>query len=180
MFKKDLGRGLEILSDILMNSLIDEGAVERERDVIIREMEEVNKQQEEVRAADPFMMRVNTAVLPGGVGMLYSRERGTREIRSGRVCHIAKKVKHPKQQQQQQQWRRQPAQEQLVCVIFSDGPGRAGREGDYHRVWLKMRARAQPIDSFMTVYSNQLQAARDLFWRAARWLLDATAAAKGP
>ncbi|CAM9268685.1 unnamed protein product, partial [Hapterophycus canaliculatus] len=48
VFKKDLGRGLEILSDILMNSLIDAGAVHRERDVILREMEEVNKQQEEV------------------------------------------------------------------------------------------------------------------------------------
>lgn len=50
VFKKDLGRGLEILSDILMNSLIDANAVHRERDVILREMEEVNKQQEEVRA----------------------------------------------------------------------------------------------------------------------------------
>lgn len=49
VFKKDLGRGLEILSDILMNSLIDASAVHRERDVILREMEEVNKQQEEVR-----------------------------------------------------------------------------------------------------------------------------------
>lgn len=49
VFKEDLGRGLEILSDILINSLLDEGAVHRERDVIIREMEEVNKQQEEVR-----------------------------------------------------------------------------------------------------------------------------------
>ena len=49
VFKEDLGRGLEILSDILMNSLLDEGAVHRERDVILREMEEVNKQQEEVR-----------------------------------------------------------------------------------------------------------------------------------
>lgn len=48
VFEKDLGRGLEILSDILINSLLDEGAVQRERDVIIREMEEVNKQQEEV------------------------------------------------------------------------------------------------------------------------------------
>lgn len=50
VFKKDLGRGLEILSDILMNSLIDAGAVHRERDVILREMEEVNKQQEEVNS----------------------------------------------------------------------------------------------------------------------------------
>lgn len=49
VFKEDLGRGLEILSDILINSRLDERAVHRERDVIIREMEEVNKQQEEVR-----------------------------------------------------------------------------------------------------------------------------------
>lgn len=48
VFKEDVGRGLEILSDILINSRLDEGAVHRERDVIIREMEEVNKQQEEV------------------------------------------------------------------------------------------------------------------------------------
>lgn len=54
VFKEDLGRGLEILSDILMNSLIDGGAVDRERDVIIREMEEVNKQQEEVRIGCGF------------------------------------------------------------------------------------------------------------------------------
>lgn len=48
VFKEDLERGLEVLSDILINSRLDEGAVQRERDVIIREMEEVNKQQEEV------------------------------------------------------------------------------------------------------------------------------------
>lgn len=48
VFKEDLGRGLEILSDILIHSLLDEKAVHRERDVILREMEEVNKQQEEV------------------------------------------------------------------------------------------------------------------------------------
>lgn len=48
VFEKDLGRGLEILSDILINSRLDQSAVQRERDVIIREMEEVNKKQEEV------------------------------------------------------------------------------------------------------------------------------------
>lgn len=48
VFKEDLERGLEVLSDILINSRLDEGAVQRERDVILREMEEVNKQQEEV------------------------------------------------------------------------------------------------------------------------------------
>lgn len=39
---------MEILSDILQNSLLDEAAINRERDVILREMEEVNKQYEEV------------------------------------------------------------------------------------------------------------------------------------
>ena len=34
--------------DILQNSLLDSGAVDRERDVILREMEEVNKQHEEL------------------------------------------------------------------------------------------------------------------------------------
>ncbi|CAM9266495.1 unnamed protein product [Discosporangium mesarthrocarpum] len=48
VFKEDVGRGLEILSDILINSLLDATAVHRERDVILREMQEVNKQQEEV------------------------------------------------------------------------------------------------------------------------------------
>ena len=38
---------MEILSDILQNSKLDEGAIERERDVILRELEEVNKVYEE-------------------------------------------------------------------------------------------------------------------------------------
>lgn len=72
VFKEDLGRGLEILSDILMNSLIDANAVHRERDVILREMEEVNKQQEEVRA------RVIAPV--GGRRARRKRERGGIDI----------------------------------------------------------------------------------------------------
>lgn len=48
VFKEDVGRGIEILSDILLNSKLDEAAIERERDVILREMSEVNKQQEEL------------------------------------------------------------------------------------------------------------------------------------
>mmetsp|Transcript_3906 Transcript_3906/g.11777 ORF Transcript_3906/g.11777 Transcript_3906/m.11777 type:complete len:370 (+) Transcript_3906:1139-2248(+) len=48
LFRRDVGVGMEILSDILQNSLLDAGAVERERDVIMREMEEVNKQHEEL------------------------------------------------------------------------------------------------------------------------------------
>lgn len=48
VFKDDVGRAVEILSDILLDSKLDEGAIERERDVILREMMEVNKQQEEL------------------------------------------------------------------------------------------------------------------------------------
>jgi len=48
VFKEDVGQAVEILSDILLKSKLDEGAIERERDVILREMEEVNKQQEEL------------------------------------------------------------------------------------------------------------------------------------
>lgn len=48
VFKDDVPRAMEILSDILTNSLLDEGAISRERDVILREMEEVNKQWDEV------------------------------------------------------------------------------------------------------------------------------------
>mmetsp|Transcript_39742 Transcript_39742/g.81123 ORF Transcript_39742/g.81123 Transcript_39742/m.81123 type:complete len:478 (-) Transcript_39742:314-1747(-) len=48
VFKKDVGRAVEILSDILLKSKLDAGAIERERDVILREMAEVNKQQEEL------------------------------------------------------------------------------------------------------------------------------------
>merc|ERR1712238_226558 len=48
VFKKDVGRAVGILSDILLNSNLDPGAIDRERDVILREMSEVNKQQEEL------------------------------------------------------------------------------------------------------------------------------------
>ena len=48
VFKSDVGKAVEILSDILLDSKLDEAAIERERDVILREMMEVNKQQEEL------------------------------------------------------------------------------------------------------------------------------------
>lgn len=48
VFKKDVGKAVEILSDILLKSKLEESAIERERDVILREMAEVNKQQEEL------------------------------------------------------------------------------------------------------------------------------------
>ncbi|CDJ41282.1 mitochondrial-processing peptidase beta subunit, putative [Eimeria tenella] len=47
-FKKDLPQCLDILSDILLNSTIDKEALEVEKRVILREMEEVEKQTEEV------------------------------------------------------------------------------------------------------------------------------------
>jgi len=48
VFKKDVAQAVDILSDILQNSAIDEASVERERSVILREMEEVEKEAEEV------------------------------------------------------------------------------------------------------------------------------------
>ncbi|ORY35694.1 putative mitochondrial processing peptidase beta subunit mitochondrial precursor [Naematelia encephala] len=42
-FDKDVPRMVDILSDITQNSTLDAGAVDREKDVIIREMEETNK-----------------------------------------------------------------------------------------------------------------------------------------
>ena len=48
VFKNDVPQAMEILSDILQNSVFDETAMNRERDVILREMMEVNKQYEEV------------------------------------------------------------------------------------------------------------------------------------
>jgi processing peptidase subunit beta len=47
-FKDDVGKSVEILSDILQNSKLEEGAIEREREVILREQEEVDKVLEEV------------------------------------------------------------------------------------------------------------------------------------
>ena len=47
VFKKDVPRAMEILADILQNSKLDNAAIETERGVILREMEEVNKNYEE-------------------------------------------------------------------------------------------------------------------------------------
>lgn len=47
-FKKDIPVAVDIISDILQNSKLENGAIERERDVILREQEEVDKQLEEV------------------------------------------------------------------------------------------------------------------------------------
>ncbi|KAG6820626.1 hypothetical protein H0H93_014229 [Arthromyces matolae] len=47
-FRKDVPVAVDIISDILQNSKLENGAIERERDVILREQEEVDKQIEEV------------------------------------------------------------------------------------------------------------------------------------
>ena len=43
VLKKDVGRAVDILSDILQHSNLDEAAIERERSVILREMQEVGR-----------------------------------------------------------------------------------------------------------------------------------------
>lgn len=48
VFKNDVPKAVEILADILQNSKLDEEAITRERDVILREAEEVSKNYEEV------------------------------------------------------------------------------------------------------------------------------------
>lgn len=47
-FKKDVPQAVDIISDILQNSKLEEAAIERERDVILRESDEVEKMTEEV------------------------------------------------------------------------------------------------------------------------------------
>ncbi|KAI5896335.1 uncharacterized protein SCHCODRAFT_02614550 [Schizophyllum commune H4-8] len=47
-FRKDVPTAVDIISDILQNSKLEASAIERERDVIIREQQEVDKQLEEV------------------------------------------------------------------------------------------------------------------------------------
>ena len=47
-FRKDVPVAVDIISDILQNSKLENSAVERERDVILREQQEVDKQLEEV------------------------------------------------------------------------------------------------------------------------------------
>eukprot|EP00466_Bigelowiella_natans_P016502 jgi/Bigna1/53395/estExt_Genewise1Plus.C_190089 len=48
VFKKDTGKALEILSDILQNSNFDQDYIDREKSTILREMQEVEGQVEEV------------------------------------------------------------------------------------------------------------------------------------
>ncbi|KAH7099502.1 mitochondrial processing peptidase beta subunit [Auriculariales sp. MPI-PUGE-AT-0066] len=47
-FRQDVPQAVDIVSDILQNSKLEEAAIERERDVILREQQEVDKQLDEV------------------------------------------------------------------------------------------------------------------------------------
>ncbi|KAG8822447.1 hypothetical protein FRC19_005941 [Serendipita sp. 401] len=47
-FRQDVPQAVDIISDILQNSKLDSSKIERERDVILREQVEVDKQHEEV------------------------------------------------------------------------------------------------------------------------------------
>lgn len=47
-FSKDLPRAVDILADIIQNSTLGEAEIERERGVILREMEEIEQNQQEV------------------------------------------------------------------------------------------------------------------------------------
>jgi processing peptidase subunit beta len=47
-FRQDVPKAVDIISDILQNSKLENAAIERERDVILREQQEVDKQLEEV------------------------------------------------------------------------------------------------------------------------------------
>jgi len=64
VFKDDVPKAMDILSDILLNSKFDEEAIERERDVILREMREVQMQTDEVI----FDCLHETAYAGGGLG----------------------------------------------------------------------------------------------------------------
>merc|ERR1711937_361075 len=48
VMKQDTGKALDVIADILQNPKLDVGAIEREKSVILREMEEVEKMPEEV------------------------------------------------------------------------------------------------------------------------------------
>mmetsp|Transcript_8890 Transcript_8890/g.16347 ORF Transcript_8890/g.16347 Transcript_8890/m.16347 type:complete len:463 (-) Transcript_8890:270-1658(-) len=48
VFKKDMARAVEILSDILLNSNFDQALIDREKSTILREMQEVESEVEEV------------------------------------------------------------------------------------------------------------------------------------
>eukprot|EP00126_Sphaerothecum_destruens_P003708 Sdes_comp17484_c0_seq1m6720 len=48
VFKKDIGKAVDILADILQNSSFQQEQIDRERDVILRELKEINNSVDEV------------------------------------------------------------------------------------------------------------------------------------
>lgn len=64
--KKDVPKAIDILSDILQNSTLDPKAIEMERDTILREKEEVEKQMEEVVFDHLHATAYQGLFLPGG------------------------------------------------------------------------------------------------------------------
>lgn len=64
VFKQDVPKAMDILSDIIQNATFDPAAINRERDVILREMQEVSKEPEEVI----FDQLHDTAFLNQGLG----------------------------------------------------------------------------------------------------------------
>ena len=78
VFKSDVPKAMHILSDMLTAPKLDAAAIERERSVILRESEEVNQQQEEVR-----------------VGGVRRRRRGRRASpHAGAMCHRHMHARH--------------------------------------------------------------------------------------
>ncbi|KAK2683440.1 hypothetical protein RAB80_001386 [Fusarium oxysporum f. sp. vasinfectum] len=63
-FNSDVPQCVDILSDILQNSKLEESAIERERDVILRESEEVEKQVEENNYTADRMVLVGAGGIP--------------------------------------------------------------------------------------------------------------------
>ena len=63
-FRKDVPQAVDIISDILQNSKLESGAIERERDVILREQQEVDKQHEEVLFDHLHAVAYQSTLLP--------------------------------------------------------------------------------------------------------------------
>ncbi|KAG8142671.1 putative Mitochondrial-processing peptidase subunit beta-like protein [Naja naja] len=71
-FSKDLPRAVEILADIIQNSTLGEAEIERERGVILREMQEVETNlQEVIRVRDDKMPLVHLAIAVEAAGWCH-------------------------------------------------------------------------------------------------------------
>ena len=56
VFKEDTGKAIDILADILQNSNFDQNLIDREKSTILREMQEVESQIEEVIHLDILLL----------------------------------------------------------------------------------------------------------------------------